>query len=85
MAALTQSQKDAILKYWAATVSHRREAFALTKTDAAAAVTAVDNWQDSNATSFNNTLPAAAKANLTAAQKSELFNLVSKVRYSGSI
>lgn len=85
MAALSQGQKDAILKYWAALVSFRREAFALNKTDAAAAVTATDNWQDSNAASFNTALPTAAKNNLTASQKSEMFNLVSKVRYSGGL
>lgn len=54
-------------------ISDERQSCAVTKAQLRAAVDAIDDWADSNATAFNNALPAAAKANLTAAQKALLF------------
>jgi len=51
------------------------------KSDIQAAVAAVDDWVVANATSFNNALPAAAKAGLTTAQKARLLMYVVRKRY----
>jgi hypothetical protein len=40
------------------------------------AVNAVDDWADSNATSFNNSLPTAFKNNATSAQKATILAIV---------
>ena len=54
----------------------------LLKADLLAAVQAVDSWVSSNAASFNNALPVAAKANLTASQKARLLAWVVLKRYN---
>jgi hypothetical protein len=46
---------------------------ALSKADLRAAVDATDDWIDSNAASFNQALPVAARTELTATQKTFLF------------
>ena len=50
------------------------------KADVRAAVDATDDWQDSNAASFNSALPTVTRTNATAAQKARLFDEVSKRR-----
>jgi hypothetical protein len=52
----------------------------VTKADLRAAVDATDSWIDSNQTSFNNALPAAAKTNLSLTQKTLLFCYVAMRR-----
>ena len=54
---------------------------AVTKSDVRAAINAVDDWVVANAAAYNNALPAAAKAALTAAQKSMLLSYVVEKRY----
>ena len=83
MAVLSSAQRQAIRKAWCELLSQRREAFPLIRADLDAAINATDNWIDSNAISFNNALPTAAKNNLSAAQKAELFSFVALKRYSG--
>lgn len=83
MATLNASQRLAIRMAWSALVSRRREAFPLSKTDLDAAVAATDDWQDANQVNFNNALPSAARTQLSAAQKAELFLLVAKKRLEG--
>ncbi len=51
------------------------------KADIRAAYNAVDDWIVTNATAFNNTLPAAAKNNMSSAQKAQLFMMVLEKRY----
>lgn len=81
--ALTSLQKQALRALWSSLVSERREAFPLTKAQLDAAITATDDWIESNAASYNTALPVAARTNLTAGQKAELFMRVALKRYSG--
>lgn len=48
-------------------------ACALTKAEIRAAVDSTDDWIDGNTIQYNNSLPVAAKNNLTATQKTLLF------------
>lgn len=66
-----------IMRFWSAM---RESLGALTKSDLQAAVNATDDWIDSNAASFNNALPTAAKNALTASQKTLLFCAVALAR-----
>ena len=52
----------------------------ITKADLKAAVDATDDWIDSNAASFNNALPTAAKNGLNSTQKTLLFCYVALKR-----
>jgi hypothetical protein len=52
----------------------------LLKADLRAAVDATDTWIDNNAAAYNTALPAAARTNLTAAQKTFLFCYVAMRR-----
>lgn len=83
MAALTALQRTNIRIAYSQLVSSRRDGLALSRVDLDAAITAIDLWIDANAGSYNNALPAAAKANLTAAQKAELLAAVAQVRFGG--
>ena len=80
MAELTTEQRQQVwrglMRYW----SRLREPMALSKSDLQAAIDATDTWIDDNQVSFNNALPAAAKTNLTAAQKTVLFCVVAARR-----
>lgn len=81
--ALTTLQKQALRALWSSLVSERRETFPLTKAQLDAAITATDDWIESNAASYNTALPVAARTNLTAGQKAELFSIVALKRYGG--
>lgn len=83
MAALTNPQRLAVRTGYGSDLSNRREAFALTKAQLDAAIAATDDWIDANAAAFNSALPVAARNNLTAAQKAELFHLVALKRFGG--
>lgn len=56
----------------------------MTKADIKAAIDATDTWIDTNAAAFNTALPVAARTNLTAQQKAQLFLFVAKRRYEVS-
>jgi hypothetical protein len=58
------------------------ENIGLSKAQLRAAVDATDDWIDINQTSFNDALPAAAKAVLTAKQKVRLFLAVAQKRFN---
>jgi hypothetical protein len=82
MAALLSADRLAVGAAFQSDCSQAREPFgAVTKADIQAAVAAIDDWIVANQTGFNNALPAAAKANLTAAQKANLFARVLKRRF----
>ena len=81
MAVLTGAQRLAIRAAWGGVLSSRREAFPLTKAQLDAAVNATDDWIDTNASVYNLALPLAARTNLTASQKAELFMLVAEKRF----
>ena len=83
MAVLPTVRRQLLRAEFGRRVSERREAFALTKAQLDAAIAATDDWIEANATAFNNALPVAARNNLTASQKTELFHLVAVARYGG--
>lgn len=83
MALLTSLQKVALRILFCSDVSNRREAWPLSRADTDAAVDATDSWIDSNAPSYNNALPTAAKNGLNATQKAALFSAVAAKRYGG--
>lgn len=53
----------------------------VTKSDIRAAVDSTDQWVEDNKTSFNDSLPAATKDNLTAEQKSQILTYVVARRF----
>jgi hypothetical protein len=52
----------------------------ISKTELKAAIDAVDDWVDSNAVSYNNALPVAARTNLTVNQKAGILAYVAAKR-----
>lgn len=81
MSALTTQQRAEVTALYHATIPVGETHSAVLKADIKAAFDAVDDWVVANATAFNNALPAAAKTNLTAAQKARLLQLVVAKRY----
>lgn len=81
MATLTAGQRSALGAQYQEELSSRREQLPLTKADLAAAITAIDNWVESNATSFNTAIPQPVRGALTARQKMELFMRVTRARF----
>jgi hypothetical protein len=81
MANLTTAQKQAARGDFATSISVRRDSIAVSKPDLDAAITAVDNWIESNSASFNSALPLPARTALTARQKLELFYFVARKRF----
>lgn len=81
--ALTAQQKIDLRARWCSEISRRRDQLPLSRPNLDAAITAVDNWVEANAASYNSALPAQARNNLTAAQKTELLYLVALARYGG--
>ncbi len=51
--------------------------------DIRAFVNATDDWQNSNAASFNSSLPAKAQSDLSATQKNDGFRRVADARWGG--
>ena len=67
-----------IQRHW----SQDREPIGISKPELRAAIDATDTWINDNQASFNNALPAAAKDNLTQAQKTLVFCTVALARVS---
>jgi len=77
MAALGNAIRQAICDEFASEVSAERGSLGgLSKAQLKAAFDAADTWADSNAASFNSALPAAARTNLSAAQKARILAIV---------
>ena len=81
MAVLDENDRSGVWSSFQSTLSARRAALGLTKAELRAAVDAVDDWVDDNASSYNNALPVAARTALTAAQKAELLMFVVDRRF----
>lgn len=82
MAVLDESSRAGVHSDHMEFLSARRDSTGvLLKPDLRAAVDAVDDWVDSNASSFNAALPEPAKSVMTAAQKAELLLFVVKRRW----
>ena len=66
---------------WADWMRENTATCSINKVDLRAAVNAADDWVNSNAASYNTALPAAARTNLTAAQKARLLAYVIMKRF----
>lgn len=82
MAALSQSERDRIARWFQRDPDLGSAAF--TKPQLAAAVAAADDWADSVASAYNAALPAAFRGTATAAQKALLLAYVITRRYGRS-
>ena len=83
MAVLPDADRAAVSADIQRKLSAARESVGLNKADLRAAINATDDWINSNKGSFNSALPAAAQAELTAAQKGRLFLFVAEKRFKG--
>lgn len=66
---------------WADSMRSSLGTLALSKADLRAAINAIDDWCDTNASAFNTALPQPARSALTARQKAALFMIVVARRY----
>lgn len=86
MAAMQDSDRIAACADFQRDVSASREVLSsLTKAQLKAAFDAADQWASDNAASFNAALPAAARNNLTASQKSRLLRDVLRKRFEKGV
>jgi hypothetical protein len=76
--ALTAGQQAQVSKAFQVDVTG--EVYAFVKADLAAAVAAADAWAESNAASYNSSLPAAFRTTATATQKAALLGLICWLR-----
>lgn len=81
MAALSAADRTEVGRRIMDALSSAREATVLTKAQILAAINATDDFVEANAAAYNAALPAAARNNLTAAQKARLFAMVTLRRY----
>lgn len=81
--ALTTPQARACWKEVMDDLSNKREVILIDKNVLLDAINAIDAWIASNATNFNQTLPLAARQNLTASQKTRLLMAVARRRFIG--
>lgn len=82
MALLTAAQLLDARKKFADRVCKDRDGLALSKPDLAAAISAIDQWVESNASAFNSAIPQPARGVLTSKQKAELLSIVALLRFS---
>ncbi len=81
MALLNESDKDAIFKELEANLSSENISVSFGRPDGRLAVDNADQWVEDNFASFNNSLPAQVKADLSTKWKIRLFNKVIKRRW----
>jgi len=84
MAVLPNPDRVAV---WAQWMQQNKEAVigAMTKADLQAAVNALDDFLNTNATAINNAIPATARAALSTAQKAALLNYVIFRRWGAGV
>lgn len=83
MAVMTDPDRAACSTEYQQDASALRDVLAgLTKADIRAAVNAVDQWVNDNASAFNLAIPQPARANLTSTQKARLLVFVARKRYN---
>lgn len=81
MANLSAAKQFEVLSEFGKDISARRQPFSLARPILSAAITAIDQWIEDNAASFNQALPPLARTNLTANQKAQLFMAVAAKRF----
>lgn len=81
MAVLPDSDRIAVWAEIMRDLSLRHDPVSIVKSDLRAAVNALDDFMNTNATAINNALPAPAKAGLTTQQKALILMYVISKRY----
>lgn len=81
MAVLSAGDRAEISAEYQREISMVRESLGLTKADLLAAVNALDDFFNTNATAVNNAIPQPARGALTSAQKARLLVFVIRQRY----
>ena len=81
MALLNEADKDAIFKELEDELSSDNFSVSFGRPDGRLSVDNVDQWVEDNFASFNNSLPAAVKADLSTKWKIRLFDKVIKRRW----
>ena len=76
MSHLGETDRELAWASYMAVLSGRRAVMSITKNDLLSAVNSVDDWLESNALSFSDSLPEPAKSSLTDEQKNELLLFV---------
>jgi len=80
MAVLPEPERLAVWSRWMQT---NAEDCGITKAELRAAVDALDDFLDANATALNNALPQPARGALSTAQKARLLSYVTLRRWGG--
>lgn len=83
MAVLSDSAREGVRSQLIHGVMERRESIGLTKADLRAAVNAIDQFLEDNASAINQAIPQPARGALSTAQKAHLLVLVALRRYGG--
>lgn len=84
MAVLSNNDRFAAWAQAMREISEAGESITITKTELRAALNAVDQWVDDNATAFNQAIPQPARSALSASQKARLLTLVVRRRFEVS-
>lgn len=81
MAVLSDAERIAVHAEVMRRLSEQRDTVSITKADLRAAINALDDFFNSNATAINNAIPQPARNNLTVSQKALLLMYVIDRRY----
>ena len=84
MAVLSNNDRAAMMRKFAQDMSSTRTAMSIVKADLRAAVNAIDDWVDTNASAFNTAIPQPARGALTTQQKAKLLWYVVQRRFEVS-
>ena len=84
MAVLIDNDRITMMQKFAQDMSGTRTAVSIVKADLRAAVNAIDDWVEANASAFNTTIPRPARGALTTQQKAKLLWYVVQRRFEVS-
>ena len=84
MAVLIDNDRITMMQKFAQDMSGTRTAVSIVKADLRAAVNAIDDWVEANASAFNTTIPQPARGALTTQQKAKLLWYVVQRRFEVS-
>lgn len=84
MAVLGDNDRVTLVQKFAQDMSGTRTAVSIVKADMRAAVNAIDDWVQANASAFNTAIPQPARGALTTQQKAKLLWYVVQRRFEVS-
>jgi len=84
MAVLIDNDRITMMQKFAQDMSGTRTAVSIVKADLRAAVNAIDDWVEANASAFNTTIPQPARGALTTQQKAKRLWYVVQRRFEVS-